>query len=862
MIVSEIVMKKEQPENHGFETVFVVPHAHFDLSWLGTPDECEKINNRIIAQALYLLESDTEYRYSIENVRPIERFLIAHPEEMEKVGRLFKSSRLEICGAYADVVADYCFDESLARNFYYGQGWIERTFGSRTRIVREEDVPGHFAQLPQLVAGSGHDFLKISRGPRGAFRWIAPDGSSTVAALYEYGDGFHFRIFQNPDGALQNLPRYLDWVKTRVEPPLPILLLMDGDDCSTPSPDLPAAVRLWNDRIGKPTMRIATVSEFMESLPVEKLRARRGGVPGPWGAIMAFQQEAARELARVEPLITAAEKFDAVHCFLLGAPPSPLDDAWRSLIAAQDHNWGGKDKSKNGVQADKDKFQMIAAAADIAENTLDMSLNGITANIAKSRAGLALTIFNPLAWNRTDAVEFEIPQELAGSNFEIVGPRGENVPFQIQSDPGNGGRRAATFIARNAPPMGYETYYLTPCGGAAPNEPAARRCGRDQLENDYYRIEPAARGNGISRIFDREISLDVAGPNRGGLLGPLASRFPFLSLFALGARFTIPPPEYFENFENIINHGTGEKVEFLWKLWGPSRFSNEKTEITAGPVSSRMTITGNFLGSRARHVIVMYNGMKRLDFRTRIDWAGRRGVFLAMLFPLPFKHKDVHVNTPFYVDRIGDEAKGFESGGTPAGPKIRGVHNWFNVSDGSRSVTISSPWRVWDFSFFPAALLMASDERNGFFAGDYYLNRGRREYSFSLTSSRAGWKDAVAYRRGLEPVYPLAARVRADGGGAPAELPERLSFCSASPRNVVVTALKNCGGGKSLFIRFYEVEGKAAEVAIEFPFAVKEAFLTDLIEKDTATLRHEGNRVYCTLKPHEIGNIRVVLKKD
>ena len=186
-------LKLSQQYKTDYQEIFLVPHSHFDLSWFGTPAECECINNNNIRLALDLLEENNGYRYSIETVRPLERYLITNPNEKERAERFIQKSHLEIGGIYVDVPCDYCFDESLVRNFYLGQRWLERTFGVRTSIVREEDVPGHFAQMPQVLVKCGIPFFKISRGPIGVFRWRAPDGSEVITALFEYNHSYHFQ---------------------------------------------------------------------------------------------------------------------------------------------------------------------------------------------------------------------------------------------------------------------------------------------------------------------------------------------------------------------------------------------------------------------------------------------------------------------------------------------------------------------------------------------------------------------------------------------------------------------------------------------------------------------------------------------
>ena len=80
---------KSRHKTRRFKEIFLVPHAHLDLSWLGTPSECEQINNGIIKSAVELLEAEPDYRYTVEAVRPLEKFLAGNPGEREKVKRLF-----------------------------------------------------------------------------------------------------------------------------------------------------------------------------------------------------------------------------------------------------------------------------------------------------------------------------------------------------------------------------------------------------------------------------------------------------------------------------------------------------------------------------------------------------------------------------------------------------------------------------------------------------------------------------------------------------------------------------------------------------------------------------------------------------
>lgn len=648
-------------------------------------------------------------------------------------------------------------------------------------------------------------------------------------------------------------------METEIKQPLPALMIMDGDDCTPPNPNLTAIAESWNRRPGKPKIKIATVREYLESIPHDGLPLLRGDMPSFWGGVMLYELEAARKLQEAEPLIISAEKFAAGRFLTSGPSPPNLEEAWKLLLAAQDHNWGGKDETKNGVQADIDKVEMIDSVIGASEDTLKTAMSDIAREIRRARTGVPLTVFNSLSWERDDVVSFAIPDDLSGANLKIVDHEGAEMPFQFLPDRESGGDKKAFFVAEKVPSVGYKTFYIEKRDKAV--APHAETAGETVIENDHYRIELNRRKNGIKRIFDKELSLDVAGMSHRGLLNAVGVDLPFPALAAVGCRFTVPPQEFYENPKNLMKGGTGEGIKFLWKAWRPSQFKAQKVVKTQGRVASALTIKGTFLKSPVAHEFVLYDKIKRVDIRTTVDWCGEPGVILAMLFPMPFRHDDIHVGTPFYVHRMGDEAEGFwKLKGFPIQPRIRGVQHWFCVSDRRRAVTLASPWRVWDFTFMPAALLMASDDRGGFFRDERYLQKGRHTWTFSLFSNLGDWRHGMSYLRGVEPIYPMFAVAgdREEKGGNPGAM----SFCKVSPGNVILTCLKGSEDGDgSIFARFYEAEGKETDVELEFPKKAAKALGTDLLEREGRNLKVRGNSVLCRLAPHEIGNVKVFFEE-
>ena len=830
-----------------FGEVYIVPHAHLDLTWLGTPAQCTRNNNAVIAAALDLLGAHPDYRYTIECVRPLEQFLESQPGRVDEVRRYYSEGRLEVGAQYVDVAGDTAFARALAGNVRLGQQWLVHTLGAASPTAREEDVDGHFAQLPALLSAAGVAYFKISRGPAGAFIWRAPGGAEVLCARFEYNHGYHFRLGRSPQETLRRLPGYLRWMRRNTDPPLDALMLMDGDDGTMPNAALPEIVTAWNSRHARPKLRLATTREFCEALPRQVLPVRCGDLPGMWGFVMLFEQEVARMFEDAARVFAAAEGLSAACAFFMGQAEPVPGRAWRQLLAALDHNWGGKDPSRNGPAADRDKRDMIRTACDLAAQTRDRCVDHLGSGIQSTGDGVPVLVYNPLAWERSAVSRCALPDSLRGAQLRAVSCRGVEAPCEVRGN-------EALFQTDNLPSLGYEVYYLQKTQRAA----AAETPTRDPrgMENKYYRVELAPGRRGVLRIVDNELDAVVAGWGRGPAAGPAARVAPFPGLAALAARFTVPPQEFYENPDNLKRGGTGEGLKFLGRAWGPHRFRAREALLRRGRLAQRLTISGTFMGCPVTHEIVLHKTMKRIDLNTKIEWRGRAGVFLAMLLPLPFSMRSLRIGNPYHAKQIRDEAEPphLIPGGTK-GPRLRGVHHWFCCGNDNVTVTVSSDVRMWDFTFAPVAFLMGSDNRGGFFTQDDYLQKGAHRWRFSLCSHAGDWKRALSHRRGVEPLHePVCRVIEPAGNGA---LPERSELLRISPDKVDAEVAVSQTDHGALFIRLCEMHGRATEAVLEFPRAVARAARTDLLENETAPLHTQGRTVRCNMNPYEIVHLLI-----
>ncbi|MFW6162273.1 MAG: glycoside hydrolase family 38 C-terminal domain-containing protein, partial [Planctomycetota bacterium] len=227
-----------------------------------------------------------------------------------------------------------------------------------------------------------------------------------------------------------------------------------------------------------------------------------------------------------------------------------------------------------------------------------------------------LLVFNGLNWPRTEPVTARVAFDKPVDGLELLGPDGKAVPFEVEgverTDKGKVAAVEVTFIATDVPPMGHTAYAALPS-----DEPLPRRqkAGGLTIENDYFRITAdPAQGGGLTSLFDkkarRELIHAEAGPGN----------------------------------ELVALEENPSRREPAWELYtvGPKVFSRKhaaNVTVETGPVSRRLVVHGEMTEGRPdtafkrRHDIVLYRGVPRIYFRTRLDHYRGAHHLYAVTFP-------------------------------------------------------------------------------------------------------------------------------------------------------------------------------------------------------------------------------------
>jgi alpha-mannosidase len=155
-------------------------------------------------------------------------------------------------------------------------------------------------------------------------------------------------------------------------------------------------------------------------------------------------------------------------------------------------------------------------------------------------------------------------------------------------------------------------------------------------------------------------------------------------------------------------------------------------------------------------------------------------------------------------------------------------------------------------------MLFASRQQEG--AREWWEQRGTHRYRFSIYSHAPGYVNG--YRLAMQSNNPLLAI--APGSKAPdARLPESGSFCSVSPSNLVISAIKKAEDDNGVVVRLYDVEGvDCKEVRLSFRMNPTAAWKTDLIEGNPTKAECRGTTVTFPVGHHAIEAVKVKFEEE
>lgn len=381
-----------------------------------------------------------------------------------------------------------------------------------------------------------------------------------------------------------------------------------------------------------------------------------------------------------------------------------------------------------------------------------------------------------------------------------------------------------TFHAADVPSLGYRTYYLTRRGQAA-RKSSSRDAG-EIVENAFYRIELTP--GGVASIFDKPSHKEMF--RKSGLTP--GEVFTLQSVGNGAGEFGAVQQPTMEGFDRTSAHKP------QWK----------RIDDLSGPVRSVYELVQPLGGAKVRQTLVVYNEIKRIDFDVDLlGWVGAKYREFRIAFPIGGPRAKVSYEVPLGTVRVGEgEIKttgGHAYGSLDYWQKCADIHprevqDCIRVQDGDLTTTVSSCVSVFDW-VDPTGMsgagpliqpILLASRRSCHGEGNWYIQPGDHHFHFSISSSldsRAGTREAADAQLALMPVTVESS----DG-----RLPTAMSFASLSEPNVRISTIKKAEDDDSVVLRCYDVDGRAADLAVRLFLPAAWAAACNMIEDEKGRL--------------------------
>jgi len=921
--------------------IYLVQYSHHDLGYTDMPqnvlNEYVDFYDSIIR---YCEETDdwseeVKFRYQVEQLWSFLHYIKTQPRvKVEKLINLVRDGRIGISALLANEVSGLCGHEEIIR-LIYPASRLRKAYGFSVEVAELNDVPGLSWGLATVLSGAGVKVIAPLL-PRWYYGRYAPfwDESKIVAEMppsfpaafwwrslngdkilfWYQGIGFARDVGFNEsyDRVLENLPKLLDTLEEKGYPFDAVLIRLTGGDRDNSPPSLRqcTVAREWNGKWAYPKVIVSTLDDFFRYIMenygdvLNELPTFRGEIPDsdyPVGATSTMRATIVNRNAH--DLIPSAEKFATIADLLLGLPypwREYVDKAYEHSLLYDEHTWGLCCPFGPAQEASRAEKTLHAYKAySLAHDVLVKSLNRIVDGINLSGKGYYIVVFNSLPWSRTDVVRLQLlepepcghpmfevkvggekhttvllsspvlgrhpyhpPAELFEKPFRIVDlETGREVIHQkvVVSDPktpipfaadrvgvGRYESRFAcevVFVAEDVPPLGYKVYKIEEVEEGRHSQ---GKSGEPYvIENEFYRVEVDPDSGVVVSLYDKELDQELVDA-------------------------TAP-----HGFGQIVVRESDTSKQYLMENLRVRRGFD-------GPVMKSIVVEGSAYGFPAIvEEIILYNGVKKVDFSVRVLKDST-----ALL--------ELYVAFPFKIDKPRFTYEGPNIVVTPPRDQLPGSHtcyypvqHWVDVYDEEKGfgvtwssidahlVMLGGLWPV-GVSFahhgvtppgYPSRKLRVKEFKKGHvysfvlennFRTNFYMTQtGDILLRYSLTSHRGDWRGGVAMKHGWgasNPLIPIFAV--GDGKGVlPAEI---CSFCEVDQPNILVMALKPSEDGGGITIRLWEALGRETMVRVKLPLLrIEEAYLTNLVEEELKPVEASGDTVTLTVKPFEVATLKL-----
>ena len=841
-------------------------NSHIDAAWLWPWTETVDVVHRTFGTALQLMNEYPGYVYTQSAAAYNQWMANKYPSLNDEIKKRIKEGRWEIVGGmWVEPDLNMPDGESLVRQILVGKRWFAQNYGVDVRIGWNPDSFGYTWQLPQIYKKSGIDYFvtqKMSWNdtnqlPFKLFWWESPDGSK-VLTYFPHGYGNRdlgpVRLSSNLASARKLSPgmdEMMDLYGVGDHGGGPTRAMLDeGFRWATPSA---ATVAANGGEPVTPKYQFGTAQSFFSSVEkeiapqshewnyqsiakgYESPTAVSGKIAIPtWDSelyleyhrgVFTTQAEHKKSMRDSEEEVLNAEKWSSLAWVQAGRayPSDEITEDWKKVLFNQFHDLGaGSGIADIYKDAQKDYGWVRMSTDEISAHALQT----VAESVNTAGNGVPILIYNPLGWERSGDVRAKVQLPSAGVKDVVLVDASQKqiVPIRSEIDPKSGVARL-TFHVSGVPPMGYKVVRVVPAATKATVGASAKDMGDSiELRNGNLHVVVSKTTGCITQLEEDGVETLASG-SCGNQLQLFKDNPKNYDAWNIDPGELDVPPSTIDKADSVeLMHGDTARPSIRIVFhWGDSRFVQS------------ISLLGDMV-----------------DVGNNIDWHESH-VLLKAAFSLAVKSDFATYEIPYgEIERPTTRNNSWEKAQFEV-PAMR----WADVSGkGADGKVYGLSLLNQDKYGYDAVgnVLRLSLLRSPKWP-DPNADMGHQHFHYAIYPHAGTWKDALTVRHGWEYDYPLKAVAAT---AHPGTLPAEHSFASASPDNVVLTAVKKAEDANGLIFRVYEWAGKSATAEFHVPAGATGATVTNLMEQPQGDpLKVEGNVVKVPIHPYEILTIRV-----
>lgn len=522
--------------------VYVMPHSHVDVGYTNTQAKVLDIHMNNIDEAIRVAErsagypAEARFKWNTEAIWVVEHYLAAaDAAKQRRFWDAVQKGWINLDGGYGNINTSVTSPAQLLHMFYTGRR-LAKDHGLEINTMFQGDVPGASWGLSSqsgitgikyfLSAPNASDRIGSADSWRDRpFYWRSPSGNQQVLFWQSspYSIGYtlkgskipNFFTVEDPKPYYTGKPsenflnpflfNYLEKLEQRNPAYNMTLLTWAMSDNAPIDPELPDAVKAWNERYSSPRLIITSVKQFFHDLEEnykEQIPVISGDYTEFWTDGIA---SAARETGINRRASDQLQQAAAIWALRgkPGYPAADFDSAWTNIVMFNEHTWG----AHNSVSHPEDpkavsQWNYKQAFALRGDSLTKVLLKKSAAG--ESTASNSVDVYNTLSQQRSGLVI--VPAALSAAGDLVKDSKGRKVPSQRLST----GELA--ILARQVSPFSKQRFTIHP--GQAYVADRATVSG-NRLENGIYSIELDGGSGNIIRLIKKGISQNLA--DSGGI---------------------------------------------------------------------------------------------------------------------------------------------------------------------------------------------------------------------------------------------------------------------------------------------------------------------------------------------------------